>query len=115
MTKQEEIRNRLIDFLDGLENPYTDADNRPRGQVEELLKILDSQGVVIKVDRELTASICGYCSSLDSCLEEHRECGKFSLCPEYVAVESLLETMLMPWQNKQDHAFNSKGESNANR
>ncbi len=51
MTKQEVIRNELIDFLDGFETPYTDEDNRPRGHVDELLERLQKKGVCIRADK----------------------------------------------------------------
>ena len=44
-SKQEEIRNVLIDILDGTETVYTDEENRPRGYVDEILGYLHSQGL----------------------------------------------------------------------
>lgn len=57
MTKQEKIRNALIDFLDGLETPYTDEDDRPRGHIDELLEKLNTEGLVFKVYRELPKAL----------------------------------------------------------
>ena len=56
-----------------------------------MLEYLHDNGVVIKVDKEPTASICGYCEFLDHCKEEHTECNGFKLWAGYVAVEPLVK------------------------
>ncbi len=72
MTKQEEIRNGLIDILDTTENPYTDEDNRPRGYVDKILEYLHSQGVAIKVDIEVApkGSPIRVCEYFEPLIEE---------------------------------------------
>ena len=87
MTEQEEIREGLEGRFRQAGLSTTDA----RNFAEATLIDLDSQGVVIKVERELTASICGYCEHLDSCFEEHSECDEFRLSAGYSAFEPLIE------------------------
>ena len=54
MATREEIRNKLIDMLDEAEYFFKkDEDDRPRSYADTILDYLHSQGVVIKVDRDL--------------------------------------------------------------
>jgi len=92
MTKQEEIRHGIAARLEiayniGISKKPCDTNRMAESAVEQLA----SQGVVIQVERELPASICGYCENLDTCLEEHSECDKFRLSDVYVAVIPLKE------------------------
>ncbi len=116
MTKQEEIR--VIPVLNerGYENIQEEinagvmliiarmcAENVVRkgthtfGSItDEVMKSLHSQGVVIKVERDTFASICGYCEHLDSCQETHSECDKFKLEAGYTAYEPLVVSVAEP-------------------
>jgi len=59
--------------------------------ITDLMIDLDSEGVVIKVEREEFDSICAYCEYLDTCLEVHCECDKFKLEAGYATFEPLIE------------------------
>ena len=88
MPSREEIREGMKPFI------IAASDGKGIILAEQasyyIMEYLHSQGVVIKVDRELTASICGYCEHLDSCQETHSECDRFKLEAGYEAVESLI-------------------------
>ncbi len=100
MSKQEEIREVIDDYTDD-RCLYPDRSCESRSDVGYcsdgegayrcLMERLNSKGVMIKVERETMASICGYCEFLDHCKEEHPECNEFKLEAGYGAVESLIE------------------------
>lgn len=93
MTKQEWIREYTIDSMMYWTSVYGTALNYQEASrlTDSVLRDEASQGVVIKVERESFASICGYCAELDGCQEAHTECDKFKLEVDYVPTKSLIE------------------------
>ena len=105
MATREEIRKVIDDYTDdrclypdrsceshGLSNAgFKGFCISVDGSYQCLMQRLDGLGVVIKVERETMASICGYCEFLDHCKEEYPECNEFKLEAGYGVFEPLIE------------------------
>ena len=94
MTKQEKIREGIFDILFGTCMHITD---NPDDKTAEVLRYLHSQGVVIKVDRELPKPILyGHFTMVDDeRMATPREISEFTqqemLEAGYVATEPLID------------------------
>ena len=90
MTKQEEIREGIADCLPGAGNTTTNLWDT----VDEIISCIHSQGVVIKVERELP-DIAGFTIGISNPLEAYRAGQKdyqYSVSNAgYVAVKPLIK------------------------